>query len=143
MNKSIIFSVLSAVIVITISVLVTMIKLKNKEIKELGIQIEKLNKTKSISEELYNNASALADSAIERNTILATHEPLTLSMIYRDSIRKLLKYKIGEIVFLKPDSSKAVIKDILVGGGKYEYYMKYQIVRKDYTSDIVTPEMVY
>lgn len=61
----------------------------------------------------------------------------------RDSIRKVLTYTVGDVAHCKMDSSKVVIKDIIVGGGKFEYYLKYVILNKDNTFETVSPELIY
>ena len=44
---------------------------------------------------------------------------------------------------LKSDSSRVVIEDLLIGGGKYNYFIKYRVLFKDDSRKEVTPEMVY
>lgn len=48
-----------------------------------------------------------------------------------------------EIVMMKNDSAKVVIEDVLIGGGKYNYYIKYRVLLKDNTSRETVPELIY
>jgi len=44
---------------------------------------------------------------------------------------------------MKNDSAKVVIEDVLIGGGKYNYYIKYRVLLKDNTSRETVPELIY
>jgi hypothetical protein len=57
----------------------------------------------------------------------------------RDEAVKQLKYQVGDVVYCKPDSTKSVITDVIIGGSKYNYYIKYKI--NDTT--IIIPEQLY
>jgi hypothetical protein len=83
------------------------------------------------------------DSLYKEVTNLATYKALTKAMIQRDEALGLLKYKIGDFVYLKRDSSRAVVSDIVFGGSKYEYYVKYKVLYKDSKTEEVLPELVY
>ncbi|HRH58815.1 MAG TPA: hypothetical protein PLS10_14280 [Chitinophagales bacterium] len=136
MNKTIITIGAIVVVAFTIFFLARSIKTKNRELTELKAKISEM-------EMLYSSATFKGDSLHALNIVLSKYKSLTYAMLYRDSIRKSLKYTIGDIVQLKSDSSKAVIQDILIGGGKYEHYMKYQVIRKDHTTELVSPELLY
>jgi hypothetical protein len=64
-------------------------------------------------------------------------------MIHRDEAINQLKHKVGDIVYLKNDSSRVVIEDVLIGGGKYNYYVKYRVLLKDNTTREMVPELIY
>jgi hypothetical protein len=64
-------------------------------------------------------------------------------MVHRDEVTSQLKHKVGELVYMKNDSSKVVIEDVLIGGGKYNYYVKYKVLYKDQSTKEVTPELIY
>ena len=136
MNKTIITIGIIVAVAVTIFFLARSIKTKNVELAELKAKVSEM-------ERLYSSAAFKGDSLHALNIVLSKYKTLTYAMLYRDSIRKSLKYTIGDIVQLKSDSSKAVIQDILIGGGKFEHYMKYQVVRKDKTTELVSPELVY
>lgn len=82
------------------------------------------------------------DSLYKIDVLLSKYRGLTDAMGFRDSIRIPLKHRVGDIVYMKVDSSKAVIADIITGGGKYDFYMKYKIVRQNCTEEII-PELIY
>jgi len=60
----------------------------------------------------------------------------------RDSSRNDIPHMIGDVVKLKMDSSRVVISDIIVGGGMFEYYVRYRVIHKDRTVEEVSPEMI-
>lgn len=95
--------------------------------------------------ELVNNTNCkhTVDSLNVLNDRLSIYESLTLGMVHRDEATKDLKYGVGDIVLLKSDSSRVVIEDVLIGGGKYNYFIKYKVLFKDDTRKEVTPEMVF
>jgi hypothetical protein len=64
-------------------------------------------------------------------------------MVHRDEATSLLKYKVGDFVYMKRDSSRVVISDIVIGGAKYEYYVRYKVLYKDKTTEEVAPELIY
>ena len=136
MNKTIITIAVIVTLAVTIFFLAKNLKSKNAELAVLQAKVSDIEK-------MHSSAAFKGDSLHALNIVLSKYKTLTYAMLYRDSIRKSLKYEIGDIVILKSDSSRAVIKDILIGGGKFEHYMKYQIVRKDNTTDLVSPELVY
>jgi len=82
------------------------------------------------------------DSLNNANLELSKYKALTQAMIHRDEATSQLKHKIGDIVYLKSDSSKAVIEDVLIGGGKYNYYVKFRVLLKDNTTKEIVPELI-
>lgn len=97
----------------------------NKE----GTQLAKLKVTK--------------DSLQRINFFLSRYRGLTDAMFYRDSLRIPLKYKIGDRVYLKRDSSKVTITDVVIGGSQYDFYVKYKVLFKDKSTEEVIPELIY
>lgn len=83
------------------------------------------------------------DSLIKEVLSLSAYKALTKSASHRDEASSLLKYDVGDIVRIKRDSAQVVISDILVGGSKYEYYIKYRVLHKDNTTEEVVPELIY
>lgn len=67
-----------------------------------------------IAQELYQKqrSSIVADSIAEVNKQRATYYKMIGFIQSRDSVRKTLRYKIGDVVFLKPDSIRCVIMDV-------------------------------
>ena len=83
------------------------------------------------------------DSLVYINGELSKFKSLTLAMVHRDDATKELKYGVGDIVYMKSDSSRVVIEDVLIGGGKYNYFIKYRVLYRNETTKEVTPEMIY
>ncbi|MBC7861954.1 MAG: hypothetical protein IAF38_03215 [Bacteroidia bacterium] len=83
------------------------------------------------------------DSLFREVKSLSTYKALTKAMIQRDEALGFLKYKIGDFVYLKRDSSHVVVSDVVFGGSKYEYYVKYKVLYKDSKTEEVLPELVY
>ena len=107
---------------------------------------DKYAKTESeLKKELLLNSSCNhhVDSLKHINGELSKFKSLTLAMVHRNEATSDLKYGVGDIVYLKQDSSRVVIEDVLIGGGKYNYFIKYRVLFKDDSRKEVTPEMIY
>lgn len=61
----------------------------------------------------------------------------------RDSSRIVIPHKIGDVVTLKVDNSNVVITDIIVGGGMFEYYVRYRVMNASRKIEEIAPEMVF
>jgi hypothetical protein len=123
----------------------------------LSIVIYNLNKTKNEREAkiqtlesyLVNESNSIERVSKTRDSLAGQlkyfkkYESLVDATFFRDSTISLLKYKAGDIVLLKPDSSKVVIKEIIIGGTQYEYYIKYKVILKDRSQLEITPELLY
>jgi hypothetical protein len=90
----------------------------------------------------YKKFKKYNDSILKINFLLSKYRGLTDAMNDGDSIRKALKYQIGDIVYLKLDSTKCLIQDILIGGTKFNYYIKYQILKKNNDSFLIEEEFI-
>jgi hypothetical protein len=99
----------------------------------------------ALQKELLLNSSCNhhVDSLEYINGELSKFKNLTMAMVHREEATKSLKYQVGDIVMLKSDSSRVVIEDLLIGGGKYNYFIKYRVLFKDDSRKEVTPEMIY
>jgi len=111
-------------------------KLKEDNLKVL--QANLVNETKIIAK-----VSKTRDSLLKRVGYFQQYTSLVDATFFRDSTAKSLKFKAGDIALLKPDSSKVVIKEIIIGGTQYEHYIKYKVVLKDRSQLEITPEMLY
>jgi len=67
------------------------------------------------------------DSLNREKGFSTKYKDINLSIEVRDKATKGLKYKVGDIIFTKPDSTKFVIRDIIIGGTDNEYYVKYRL----------------
>lgn len=88
-------------------------------------------------------SSQKIDSLNKANDELSKYKALTKAMIHRDEAANQLKHKVGDMVYLKSDSARVVIEDVLIGGGKYNYYVKYRVLLKDNTTREMVPELIY
>ena len=88
-------------------------------------------------------ANKTIDSLFKVVNHLEKYRGLVEAGYTRDSSRIVIPHKIGEVVKLKFDSSNVVITDIIVGGGMFEYYVRYRIMHSDRKVEEVAPEMVY
>ena len=120
--------------------------------KNFSIEKSKINnELDSTKIELSNFQSLSAiktkyiDSLTKVNTLLSKYRSLTDAMSYRDSIRKPLVnlHEIGDIVIMKSDSARVLVKDILTGGGQFNHYIVYLIKRKDNSTEMVSPEEIF
>jgi len=137
-------------IIIWISALIICIPLCGISIwadhKEDVAMQEQLDEVQSkLQKELLLNSSCNhhVDSLVYINRELSKFKSLTMAMVHREDATKDLKYQVGDIVYLKQDSSRVVVEDILIGGGKYNYFIKYRVLFKDDARKEVTPEMIY
>lgn len=119
------------------------IYLMNRKINASDKKIQDLEKTLFSSNKDYLQLLNSRDSLFEVNTFLSKYKALTVAMSYRDNVRLPLKYNVGNEVFLKRDSSKVLVTDIIVGGGKYEYYIKYKVMLRNGQEEDVIPELLY
>jgi hypothetical protein len=109
---------------------------KNSDaIKKVQDEISSLNlkylKTKSSS-----------DSMNLILTGIMPYRPLIGMLSFRDSVQRQLPFKVGNVVYLKPDSSLAVIKDILISGSDYEFSIQYRVITKSRNELLVTPALI-
>lgn len=89
----------------------------------------------------YNDKARYADSVMAMNSMLYSQRQLTEAMNYRDQTTEDL-LKVGDPARFKPDSSLVFVKNVIIGGGKYLYYVEYEVQFKDHHSEMVAPEML-
>ena len=109
---------------------------RDQQVYEAQTQLEKERLAKA-------TCLAIKDSLLRLNADLSKYKTLTMAMVHRDEVTGQLKHKVGDIVRIKNDSAKVVIEDVLIGGGKYNYYVKFKVLFKDQTTKEVTPELIY
>ena len=115
----------------------------NENVKDNKLTIDNMQLATKNASARYRQLMKAKDSVMLVNAFLARYRNLTVAMSYRDSVRLSMKYKIGDEVHLKRNSSRAIVSDIITGGGKHEYYIKYQVVFKNGNKEEVVPEMLY
>lgn len=138
-KKVILIIVLSLIFV----VLAFFIFILNENLKEKKQTITNMQQASKNANQKFKQLKKSQDSIMLINSFLARYRSLTVAMSYRDSIRLSMKYQIGDVVHLKRDSSRAIISDIIVGGGRHEYYIKYELMLKNGNKEEVVPELIY
>ncbi|MFZ2151364.1 MAG: hypothetical protein WAZ12_01250 [Candidatus Absconditicoccaceae bacterium] len=83
------------------------------------------------------------DSAMKAMKQLASYQPLTSEMIQRDKVRSSMKYQPGDFAIMKVDSSKVLVIDIIAGGDKFNYTLKYLVQHKNKNYEEVSPQLLY
>ena len=73
---------------------------------------------------------------------LNPYRPLVGLLAFRDSVQSLLPFKVGSIVYLKPDSALAVIKDIVISGSDYEFNIQYRVITKSRSELLLNPALI-
>lgn len=107
--------------------------------KEQAETNAKLQKEQSLN----STCTFKRDSLIKEVKQLSIYKSLTKAMVHRDEATSLLKYQVGDFVYMKRDSARVVISDIVIGGSKFEYYIKYKVLHKDNSTEEVIPELIY
>lgn len=138
-NKKIVFWVCGVLTIFAITIFVLMFM----SIEHNRKALEEANKTILKEQTINSTCSVTRDSLSKVNTELSKYKALTKAMIHRDEATNQLKHKVGDMVYLKNDSSRVVIEDVLIGGGKYNYYVKYRVLLKDNTTREMVPELIY
>jgi len=105
--------------------------------------LEILGKSYNDEAKKHKKAAFSRDSLFFINTYLSRYRALIDATHTRDSVKLNLKYNVGDIVRMKRDSARAVIIDIVVGGSKYEYYVRYKLQFKDKSIEEVIPELIF
>ena len=140
MKKKVILIILFSLLVIAMGVTIYM---QNSEVNKKKSEIDALQNASRNANTRYNRLLNTNDSLSLINSFLAKYRVLTEAMTYRDSMKLLLRYNVGDIVYLKRDSSRAVISDVVMGGGKHEYYIKYKIIFRSGKEEEVVQELLY
>lgn len=144
MKKNIVI-IVSALVFIAIVVLVTFQMNKMAKGRQANLQqrISKLEKIYKQDSARLRRTTYMKDSIAVVANYLSKYWALADALYERDSVRVHLKYKVGDVVRVKWDSSKAVVTDIIIGGSKYEYYVKYRLKFRDKSVEEVLPELLY
>ncbi len=135
--------ILILVISLTILGMGYIIYTMNQKLVKSSQKVQEMEQSLRTSDLRYYKITGSRDSLFKINMFLAKYRALTVAMTYRDSVRIPMNYKIGDAVRMKRDSSRVVISDIIVGGGKHEYYIKYKVMFKDGKEEEVVPELLY
>lgn len=140
-KKPFIFTLLISLVIITIlSYWIYSLSTAKKEKEDKIVVLQEYLQNESV---ITTKITRTKDSLLNRVNYLQKYSSLIDAVYFRDSTSKSLKFKAGDVVLLKPDSAKGVIKEIIIGGTQYEYYIKYKIVLRDRSQIEITPEMLY
>jgi hypothetical protein len=137
-NKNLLILLIS-IAVVGISTTIIFFTINNKlwvKTTQQGLQIDSL-KTSNSS---YISSKKYLEQEIKK---LSSYKGLTESMIYRDICRSELKYCVGDFVVLKKDSSTVLVKDIIIGGNRFEHYIKYEVLYKNNTIEYISQDLLY
>lgn len=82
------------------------------------------------------------DSATSALAHYSGHRVLVDRMRARDDGSDTLLTWIGSPAILKWDSSSCVVSDVVSGGGRFDYYVRCVVVRRDGSTLSVSPDML-
>jgi hypothetical protein len=106
------------------------------EINDYQSKVEKLESSQ-------RNSDKRADSLFKEASMFAKYRTLDLAMTHRDAAGALLKFEIGEAAYLKSDSSRVIVSDIVIGGSSNMYYIRYRITNKNNLTEEIIPELLF
>lgn len=134
--KSVVIGALVALVALSwpFSYLIITRQMRDMDSKQAMILKEKSDKSDCVRKR---------DSLAMEVKRLSIYESLSRSMAFRDDATALLRHKVGDVAYAKRDSARIIISDIVIGGSKYEYYVRYVVVRADNTMEEVAPELIY
>jgi hypothetical protein len=112
-------------------------------LRDTAVELKDTNAKLLKEQGLTSTCSYKRDSLMKENKRLSVYETLTRAMVHRDEAVSMLKYKVGDFIYLKRDSARVVIEDVVIGGAKYDYYVRYKVLHKDNHSEEIKPELAY
>ena len=130
-------------------VMATIVAFKNNLEEKQRLMIQETNKKDLEMAKMLMTEANKSESYRYKNDSLATitreniaYRELVRKMVARDMSGKSELPEVGSIVIFKNDSTRGVLSDIIIGGGKFDYYVKCRVVRKDGTTAEIKPEML-
>lgn len=142
-NKNKILILLFSTLLTTLIIFIILfLNYKNEslELEKKVKNIDSLYNERSLSLKISNKTKDSLNSVLK---VIEPYRPLTGAMFFRDSIMNSISFKPGQIVMLKPDSIKVVIEKVIIEGGKYEHSIKFDVIYKDRTHEIVNPDILF
>jgi len=131
------------IVILTIIMLSLGVYQKNNKLTEKENQNNELYKQMLNTNIVLKNQTARADSMNKILVSIAKYMPMASTLQYRDSVCSKLPYEPGDVIRMKPDSSKWVIVAVSVTGGKWQHKVSY-LVRDSSRKEIsVEPETIY
>lgn len=135
-------NIILAVVCVTLFAIIAYSSLVWVIVKDGKVQQE-TNKKLQQEQSLNSTCRYKRDSLSKEVKTLSIYKSLTKAMVHRDEASALLVYKVGDFVYMKRDSARVVVSDIIIGGSKFEYYIKYKVLHKDNSTEEVIPELIY
>ena len=127
-RKKIWFLILGGVIVLSIGIIYWQNRSISKEEANRTKMEEQLvllaTEIKSLKQQNYNVTSK-KDSLQNNLNYLWQYKPLVQASKFRDDVGANFNFHPGDRVRLKSDSSVVVLTDILIGGNRYNYFIKF------------------
>ena len=142
-TKKIMAILFVVIVILTITMLSLGVYQKNNELTEKENQNNELSKQMLNTNIVLKNQTLRADSMNKILVSIAKYMPMASTLQYRDSVCSKLPYEPGDVVRMKPDSSRWVIVAVSVTGGKWQHKVSY-LVRDSSKKEIsVEPETIY
>lgn len=143
--KKILIIFISSVIVLSliITILAINISYQNKELKEKDIKYNDIAQKMSVTNGILTKQTRRSDSMNVILNRIHDYMPFASTLQYRDSICGKLPHQSGDVVLMKPDSSKWVIIGVSIKGGKWQQTVNYIIRDKSGKQIEVEPETIY
>ena len=91
----------------------------------------------------YKQESTYSDSLYRINMKFDKYRHAAESQAFRDSVSRRMEYKVGDFAFLKTDSTRVIVTDIIIGGGLYDYYFRYKVMDRTGSEKEVKPELLF
>lgn len=104
---------------------------------------EELQKNLNTMINKYNNKNHYSDSLMIVHMRYNKYRHSAESQAYRDSVSRMMQYHAGDFVIRKLDSAKLLVTDIIIGGGKYDYYFRYTVMDSTGKESQIKPELLY
>jgi cell division protein FtsB len=138
-----IFISLAGVAILVSTILAINVSNQNKELKEKDAQYSDVLQKMSTTNGILNKQVKRADSMSVILKRIHDYMPFASTLQYRDSICSKLSHQSGDVVLMKPDSSKWVIIAVSIKGGKWQQTVNY--ILRDATGKTVEvePETLY
>ncbi len=134
---------LLSVSILTIVFFVIHTSNQNTELQEKDKKYNEVSQKISETNIFLDKVLIRADSMNKILTKIHGYMPMVTILQYRDSVCSQLPYKSGDVVLMKPDSSKWVIVSTIIKGGKWQHTINY-ILRDCTGKQIeVEPETLY
>lgn len=149
MNKKI-YVFIAVVVTVGLCAALVAVVIATKRLEEKQrLMIEETNKKDLEMAKMLVNEASKSEGYRYKNDSLATitreniaYRELVRKMVARDMSGKSELPDVGAIVIFKNDSTRGVLSDIIIGGGKFDYYVRCRVVRKDGTTAEIKPEML-